>query len=296
MGKPQLVMIDPPTRIPESDRPVADRLRVVDPDQPAISAADLGLTRGDGIFESFGVVDGDVQAMQPHLRRLQRSAAMLDLPELDLELIEQGVRKAAELYGPGPNLLVKLVITRGVEGSGVPTGFAYAFEGEDYATRQRDGVKIISLDRGYRSDVAKTSPWLLQGAKTLSYAVNMAALREARRRGAEDVLFVTSDGYVLEAPRSTLVCRFGDAFVTPTTEFGILPGTTQHAVWEILADLGYACEERPVRRDELDRADALWLVSSGQQITPIVELDGRAYDKNSELSETILKRLLARTS
>jgi 4-amino-4-deoxychorismate lyase len=293
--KPQLVIIDPPTPMPESDRPAADRLRIVDSDQPAIRAADLGVTRGDGIFESFGVVDGDVQAMQPHLQRLQRSAAMLDLPELDLEVIELGVRKAAELYGPGPNLLVKLVITRGVEGTGVPTGFAYAFEGEDYSRRQQHGTKIISLDRGYRSDVAKTSPWLLQGAKTLSYAVNMAALREAKKRGAEDVLFVSSDGFVLEAPRSTLVCRFGDTFATPTTEFGILEGTTQHAVWEILSDLGYSCEERAIRREELDRADALWLVSSGQQITPVVDLDGKTYDKDSGLSETILKRLLART-
>ena len=48
-------------------------------------------------------------------------------------------------------------------------------------------------------------PWLLAGAKTLSYAVNMAALRHAERHGAGDVIFVSSDGYVLEGPRSTVV-------------------------------------------------------------------------------------------
>ncbi len=53
------------------------------------------------------------------------------------------------------------------------------------------------LDRGYRHDAERTSPWLLAGAKTLSYAVNRAMLREAARRGADDAIFVSSDGYVL---------------------------------------------------------------------------------------------------
>ena len=52
---------------------------------------------------------------------------------------------------------------------------------------------------------AADMPWLLAGAKTLSYAVNMAALRHAERHGAGDVIFVSSDGYILEGPRSTVV-------------------------------------------------------------------------------------------
>src|SRR5690625_3744673 len=68
-------------------------------------------------------------------------------------------------------------------------------------------MKVVTLDRGLASTVVDTSPWLLPGAKTLSYAVNMAATREAVRRGAEDVLFVSTDGYALEGPTSTLLVR-----------------------------------------------------------------------------------------
>lgn len=82
----------------------------------------------------------------------------------------------------------------------------------------------MTLDRGYRSDVAATSPWLLQGAKTLSYAVNMAALREARRRGADDVVFVSTDGLILEGPSSTVISRRGDEFVTPPQNSGSCRG------------------------------------------------------------------------
>ena len=89
------------------------------------------------------------------------------------------------------------------------------------------GIRVVTLDRGIDSGVPARAPWLLLGAKTLSYAVNMAAIREAKRRGADDAIFVSSDGIVLEAPTASLILRFGDRFVTPAPNGGILHGTTQ---------------------------------------------------------------------
>ncbi|HEY9289971.1 MAG TPA: aminodeoxychorismate lyase [Microlunatus sp.] len=295
MTSATLVIIDPATRLPAGTTAPDDRLRVVDPDQPQVKVTDLGITRGDGIFETFGVVGGDVQAVQPHLRRLQRSASMLDLPELDLEAIEEAVRLAAKLHELD-DVLVKLIITRGIEGDEQPTAWAHAFVGDDYSERQSGGMKVVTLDRGYPRDIAKTSPWLLQGAKTLSYAVNKAALREARRRDAEDVIFTSTDGYVLEGPSATVIMRVGDEFVTPRTDQGILEGTTQAALFGILESLGFSTSYRYVLAEELPRADGLWMVSSGQQITPVIKLDGQDLPYDPELSQTILKRLQARTS
>lgn len=293
MTKPVLVIIDPAVKL--GDEP-AVRLRLADPDQPQIMITDLGVTRGDGIFETFGVCDGEIQALGPHLTRLVRSAAMLELAELDLDVIEQGVRLAVAQHEPVPYLLVKLVVTRGVEGVENPTAWALAFVGEDYSVRQRNGLKVVTLDRGYRHDVAQTSPWLLQGAKTLSYALNRAVIREAKRRGAHEVIFISSDGYVLEGPNSTVIMKVGDTFTTPRTDQGILAGTTQHALFGIVESLGYKAEYRYVTQDELTRADGLWLVSSGQQISAVIELDGKPLDHDQELTHSLLKRLQSRTS
>ena len=290
-----LVIIDPATKLPPGAED-GERLRLADPDQPQLTVTDLGVTRGDGIFETFGVIDGEIQALVPHLTRLGRSAAMLDLPELDLDMLEQGVRLAVRQHEPVPYLLVKLVVTRGVEGIEKPTAWALAFVGEDYSERQRTGLKVVTLDRGYRRDVAQTSPWLLQGAKTLSYAVNRAVIREAQRRGAQEVIFISSDGYVLEGPNSTVIMKVGDTFVTPRTDQGILAGTTQHALFGIVESLGYKADYRYVTLAELTRADGLWLVSSGQQLSPVIELDGRPLDHDHELSQELLKRLESRTS
>jgi 4-amino-4-deoxychorismate lyase len=288
-------MVSPATRLPDGTPEPNDRLRLADPDSPQVNVADLGVTRGDGIFETFGVVDGALQAVQPHLQRLQRSAALLELPELDLEALERAVRLAAAEH-PDGDILVKLIITRGIEGSGVPTAWALGFIGEDYSPRRIEGISVVTLDRGYRHDVAQTSPWLLQGAKTLSYAVNKASLREAARRGADDVIFISSDGYVLEGPTSTVIVRRGDTFITPRTDQGILEGTTQHALFEILVGLGFSSEYRYLQRAELDTADGLWLVSSGQQIAPVISLDGRDRSCDHDFTADLLKRLQSRTS
>ncbi|WP_370544198.1 aminodeoxychorismate lyase [Frigoribacterium sp. VKM Ac-1396] len=269
---------------------------VTDPTGPVVTAVDLGVTRGDGIFEAFGVVDGAVQALEPHLRRLARSAALLDLPELDLDVIREAVLASAAAHAPVPFALTKLIVTRGLEGvpDSEPTAWARTEVFEDHAAERRDGIRVVSLDRGYRHDVAQTSPWLLQGAKTLSYAVNKSVLREAARRGADDVLFVSSDGYALEGPSASLVARFGDRFVTPRTDQGILEGTTQEAVFDALTSLGHETAYELVPLERVREADALWLVSSGRQIAPVSTLDGQAVAIDHELTRSLVEALWAR--
>ncbi len=262
-------------------------LRLADASEPQISVFDLGITRGDGIFESIGVFSRWPLQLGPHIDRLNRSARMLDMPEVDETVIEQAITLAVESHAHVPELLVKIVVTRGIEGEEGLTTWVIATENGDFSRERAEGLSAVTLDRGYRSDVAETSPWLLQGAKTLSYAVNKAVLREAAKRGAQEVIFVSSDGYVLEGPAATLIMRVGDALITPVAKIGILPGTTQQAVFNFAESAGLSTEYTTLVVADLEKADALWMVSSGRLAVPLNHVDGRPVPVDAKLTSAL---------
>jgi 4-amino-4-deoxychorismate lyase len=293
-----LILLDDPAPQPGAaalERDLADRLTVADIAEPQVSVLDLGVTRGDGIFETLDAVDGYAQALEPHLARLVNSANLLDLPHPDLDLYREAIRQAIELSTES-RISVKLVLTRGIEGGTVSTGWVFAEPVPNFDEARRDGIAVVTLDRGYRHDAPQTSPWLLQGAKTLSYAVNKSVYREAARRGADDVIFISSDGFVLEGPTSNVVLQFGTHLVTPSTDQGILRGTAQGALFEYAEANGLTTEYRTVTPDELEKADSIWLSSSVRQIVPVRAVDGVPRTFDVALNTAALEYMLARRS
>lgn len=260
-----------------------------DPDAPQLTVDDLGLMRGDGVFETVLVVDGRVRELGPHLDRLARSAAMLDLPAPDRAAWERAVRLVVEHWAGGPEMALKLVYTRGREGSDVPTGFALGFEVDEKIRRAREaGVAAVTLDRGIDAGLAERAPWLLLGAKSLSYGINMAAVREAQRRGADDAIFVTSDGSVLEGPTSTVVAVRDRTLYTPPASIGILPGTTQAGLFRGAERAGWRVKVEPLRVPDLRAADSVFLASSVRKITHVHTLDAHPLAFSPGLREELV--------
>ncbi|MER7796293.1 aminodeoxychorismate lyase [Microbacterium sp. NPDC096154] len=274
----------------------ADTLTVIDPDAPALSVGELSTQRGDGIFETIGVVDGHPQEVQAHLERLAHSARLCDLPAPHLGQWRAAVERAAAECPEGESA-IKLILSRGVErmatGLEGPTAWVTASPAADMTAARTHGIRVVTLDRGLDSAAGARAPWLLLGAKTLSYAVNMAALREAHRRDADDAIFLTSDGYVLEAPTASVILRHGDTFVTPEPTGGILHGTTQLSVFDWLEDNGHSTGYEHVPAAALADADGMWLVSSVRLAAPVTHLDGRALPVDRELTAAMNAYLLS---
>jgi len=270
----------------------ADTFTVIDPTAPALSVGELSTQRGDGIFESIGVVDGHPQEVDAHLERLEHSAELCDLPVPHVEQWRQAVQTVADAADPGESV-IKLILSRGVEHGPTPTAWVTLARAADNTRPRTEGIRVVQLARGYGVNASAEAPWLLLGAKTLSYAVNMAAIREAKRRGADDAVFVSSDGFVLEGPTSSIVLRFGDVFVTPEPSGGILHGTTQLSLFAYLEGKGFATQYRQVLPAELTEADAAWLVSSVRLAAPIVSVDGVELPLDRDLTASINAYLLS---
>ncbi len=257
-----------------------------DPQAPFLHADDVAAVRGDGIFETLLVRDGRPCLLEAHLGRLDRSAHLLDLAPPDLPRWRSAVAVAVQRWladGSGEGLL-RLVYSRGRESGMGAAGTAYVTVGRvpaRVAEVRRAGLAALTLERGMSAHGIDAVPWLLAGAKTLSYAVNMAALRHAERHGAGDVIFVSTDGFILEGPRSTVVIATPESdgracLLTPPPWYPILRGTTQQALFEVARSSGYDCDYQALRPADLVAAQGVWLVSSVTLAARVHTLDGVA--------------------
>lgn len=255
-----------------------------DPARPLLFGDDLAAVRGDGVFETLLVRAGGACLVESHLKRLVQSAAMMELPEPDLGAWRRAIGIAVELWSAETDEegALRLVHSRGRESGSAPTAYLMINPLPDRVhVSRRDGVGCVLLDRGLPSTGVDEMPWLLAGAKTLSYAVNMAAVREAARRGADDVVFVSTDGHILEGPRSTVVIATegpegNPCLLTPPPWYPILRGTTQQALFEVARSAGYDCDYQALRPADLIAAQGVWLVSSITLAARVHTLDGRS--------------------
>ncbi len=249
---------------------------LVDPARPILRADDLGALRGDGIFESMLVRAGEPWLLEQHLARLSRSALRMDLAApsaADWRGLAVAVTAQWPVDGDG---VLRLVCTRGPDADGPPTAYAILSAVPAETVRQRrQGIRVVTRSLGLPAQARRDAPWLLGGVKSTSYAVAMAVIRDARRHDADDVIWLSIDGGVLEGPTASVVWAVDSALYTIPAETGILDGTTAAYLFEQAPDLGFDTGTRFATIAELHAADAVWLVSSVRGAAAVRAIDGR---------------------
>lgn len=249
---------------------------VVPADEPVLPADDLGVTHGDGLFETLHVRAGRPWLVDEHLTRMAGAAARIDLPLPEAAALVGLLDTVCAGWPVGVEGALRLVCTRGPESGGPPTVFATLVEVPAGLRRARtSGIGVATLPLGVTATARADLDWLPAGAKSLSYATSTAARRWASRHGVDDVLWTSTDGYALEGPTANLVwCVGGDLCTVPAATTGVLPGVTVRHLLKQVARLGLEPVERLVTVPELQRADGVWFTSSLRGLVKVHTLDG----------------------
>jgi 4-amino-4-deoxychorismate lyase len=247
---------------------------LVDAEAPLLRPDDLGVLRGEGVFETTLVVDSVPRDLDEHLVRLAVSAEMTGMVVPGPDSWRRAVDSLTRSWSGSRQMVMRLVASRGPESATQPVCYVLGCALSPVSAGQRTvGVRVLLLDRGFTAQAAEAAPWLLAGAKTLSYGVNMAALRYASANNADDVIFVGSDGAVLEAPTASVVVASDRTLITPPPA-GILDGITVRRLFKAAADAGWATRTSVLTSDRLLAADGVWLASSARLLAPVIAVDG----------------------
>lgn len=257
-----------------------------------ISADDLGINRGDGCFDATLVrVDGaqtQVDYLDDHLARLANSARLLGMAPIEIDAWRRLTVVALAEWSArrGNEAVCKFVCTRGRESvPGTPLGYITITELSAARIAAREASTAVSLTAGRAAAALQEAPWLLGGAKSLSYGPNLAFVREAHRRGVTDAVMLSTDGIVLEGPQSgIIVAKDGVLFTTPVESTSILDSITVRHVLDGWQALGNRTEHRMYGIEELFDADAVWFASSVRGLTPILELDGQKLSLTADMT------------
>lgn len=258
--------------------------RLLPAEGPHLSAFDRGFQLGDGIFETLRARGGRVTELSEHLARLHGSAEGLDIPlPTDVAArIETGIREllvAEHLDDPDADASIRVTVTRGTFfGRGLlPSSVGIA------ATIVIQAWPIAPPPPGHLTDglhlvasVIRRDPENpLVALKTTSRADYVHARLEARRGGADDALFLTTDGHLSEATSANIVLIRGDELATPALSCAILPGTTRSWILAWAARIGLNPVEDWLTTSQLADADEAFLCSSVAGVLPVTRFEGR---------------------
>jgi branched-chain amino acid aminotransferase len=125
----------------------------------------------------------------------------------------------------------------------------------------------VRIAAGRRNEHALTA-----GAKTIAYADSVVALIDAQGAGADDALFLDTEGHLSEATASNLFIGRGNELITPPTSCGALAGITRRTIMEIGLASGLTVREQPIGVADLTQADEAFLTSSLRGVAPVVRL------------------------
>jgi branched-chain amino acid aminotransferase len=150
-----------------------------------------------------------------------------------------------------------------------------------------------ALEEGERfitSAVRRDADSPISGIKSTSRAELVYARIEAERAGADDAIFLTTDGRITEATTANVLVIRGDECATPRLGTGLLAGTTRAWLVEHGEAVGLRMVERDIPLGDALAADEMAVCASIGGVIPVTVLNGRPIGSGRPGERTIAMR------
>lgn len=248
--------------------------RIVKEEEVLVNQEDRGYQFGDGVYEVVKVYNGEFFTAKEHVDRFYESAEKIritipytkdKLHMLLHELVEKNNLETGHIY---------FQITRGA------CSRNHVFPGDDVqpvftATVKTNPRPVKNFENGVKAIVLDDIRWLRCDIKSLNLLGAVLAKQEAHEKGAYEAI-LHRDGTVTEGSSSNIFgIKDGTLYTHPANNL-ILNGITRQVVLKCAAEIGLPVNETPFTVEELMEMDELIVTSTTSEITPIIEVDGKA--------------------
>jgi branched-chain amino acid aminotransferase len=244
-----------------------------------VSVFDHGFLYGEGIYETMRTYHHRPFLFDRHMRRLRRSASMIDLPlpfsDEELAAQIQNTQAAAVLEGEA---YIRVLVTRGVgeltydlRATPAPSIVIIVKPQVDPpAEIYEKGVRVVIVDI-VRNHPASVNPMI----KSNNLMNSALAMQQALRSNAFEGVMRNYKGELTECTTANLFVVKNNIVLTPPLDAGLLPGITREFLFDIGKDTGVEVQERVLRDDDLFGADEAFLTSTTRELVPIVKVNDR---------------------
>lgn len=252
--------------------------RFIDELQFKVSPADRGLCHGLSLFETLLAVDGKPKLLSEHLERLREGLRRLGVDSVELD--DLGLHSVMESLLQRNGLLEGLARLRFSLSFGegplnqTDSGKAWAWLTVSRAKPTQEAVKVN--EAAWRKDPES----VMRGLKVGNYAEHLIAMDMARREGFEEMLFFNTNDELCEAAMANVFLIRSGGLLTPSLDSGCLAGVSRALVQRIAEGMGISCQERPLGRSDVAKADGMFLTSSVQGPVEVSHYGLKAYSPN----------------
>ncbi|MGD8577601.1 MAG: D-amino acid aminotransferase, partial [Thiohalophilus sp.] len=238
-----------------------------------VPVLDRGFIFGDGVYEVIPVYAGKLFRLDHHLQRLSNSLNSIYLSNpLSDEDWSTTLQQVVDRNGDGDQSLY-LQVTRGV-----------AKRDHGFPEATRPTVFVMSnpfkpvdpklLEQGVAAITLEDIRWQYCHIKSIALLPNILLRQQALEADAAEAILIKQDK-VTEGAASNVFIVLDGILLTPPIGECLLPGITRDLVVELADKNGINNEQRDISREELERAEEIWVTSSTREILPVTRLDGK---------------------